>query len=164
MAIAALASMVPFSVNAWASDSFVRSQKEGSPSPAASYCLNIADKAADARIAWQVKRLNELEAKVKARIAELETRRDEVKVWIDRQNSLLESAEKSLVEVYSKMDADAAASQLAALDMRIAASVLHQLKPREAGAILDVMKTDTAADLVRMIASVSADRPPGSTQ
>jgi len=149
---------------ALASESTQGSDEDNTTKAANSYCLNIADKAADARIAWQMKRLNELQAKVETRISELEQRQSEVKSWIDRQQALLESAEKGLVEIYSTMDPDAAADQLAALDIRIAASVLHQLKPREAGAILDVMRTDRAAELVRMLASASAAPLAGSTQ
>lgn len=123
-------------------------------SAAAVYCLNIADKAADARLARQTARLDELEAQVESRIAVLEQRRDEARQWVERQESLLKAAEASLVEIYAKMDPEAAAGQLALLDARLAASVLHQLKAREASAILNVMKTDRAADLVRMLASV----------
>ena len=123
--------------------------------PAETYCLNITDQAADARLARQTRRLEELEAQVGERIALLEKRRDEAKQWVERQESLLKAAEASLVEIYAKMDPEAAAGQLATLDPRLAASVLHQLKPREASAILNVMKTDRAADLVRMLASVT---------
>ena len=36
------------------------------------YCANVAPSIAEARIAWQTKRLNELDAQIKQRIADLE--------------------------------------------------------------------------------------------
>lgn len=127
-------------------------------SPAARYCLNIADKAADARLALQTERLKQLEEKVTERIAVLEQRRDEVKAWVEKQEALLKAAEANLVEIYSKMDPEAAANQLASLDPGMAASVLHQLKPRDASGILDVMQTEKAALLVKILGAVSRDR------
>lgn len=138
-------------------------QTKDGESAAAVYCVNIADKAADARLARQTARLGELEAQVESRIAVLEQRRDEARQWVERQESLLKAAEASLVEIYARMDPEAAAGQLALLDTRLAASVLHQLKAREASAILNVMKTDRAADLVRMLASVRREKAKDTT-
>lgn len=124
-------------------------------SPAAVYCLNIADKAADARLARQMARLKEMEKQVEVRVVALEERRVQVQQWVERQEALLKAAESSLVEIYARMDPEAAAGQLASLDLRLSASILHQLKPREASAILNVMKTERAAELVRLLASVT---------
>lgn len=129
-------------------------------SPAGAYCLDIVDKAADARVARQAVRLKELEASLESRIRELEQRRDEVRQWVEQQKKLLEAAEAGLVAIYARMEPEAAAGQIALLDSRLAVSVLHQLKPREASAILNVMKAERAAELVRLliVAGRSEDR------
>lgn len=121
----------------------------------AEYCLNIADRAADARIAWQTEKLNMLFSDVEAKIRLLEDRRIEVQAWVEKQQQLMSAAEAGLVEIYAKMDPDAAASQLATLDTSLSSSVLRQLKPREASAILNEMKPDEAAPLIRILAAAT---------
>ena len=118
-----------------------------------SYCLNIADKAKDARIARQMAALKEVEIRVEAKIEQLDRRRDELKSWVEKRRSLQDAAEKSLVDIYATMDAEAAAEQMTRLDSRLASSVLHQLKPRIASSILNEMQPDQAAILVKIIAA-----------
>lgn len=131
-----------------------RSKDDGSV--IADYCLNIADKATDARIAWQTAQLNELMAQLDSRIALLDQRRAEVQKWVEQQQALLTAAETGLVEIYAKMDPEVAAAQLVTLDHHIASSLLRQLKPREASAILNEMRPEQAVPLVRMIAAATS--------
>ena len=119
------------------------------------YCLNISDKAKDARVARQTAALKEIEAEVEAKIKQLDQRRDELKSWIEKRRSLQDAAEKSLVEIYATMDVEAAAEQMTKLDARLASSVLHQLKPRLASGILNEMQPEQAAKLVKIIAAAS---------
>ncbi len=119
------------------------------------YCLNISDKAKEARVARQMAALKEIEIQVEAKIKELDERRGVLKSWVEKRKSLQEAAEKSLVEIYATMDAEAAAEQMTKLDSSLAASVLHQLKPRLASGILNEMEPDQAAKLVKIIASAS---------
>ena len=120
------------------------------------YCLNIADKAKDARIARQMAALKKMETQVEAKIKQLDQRSDELRSWVERRQSLQDAAEKSLVDIYATMDAEAAAEQLTKLDSRLASSVLHQLKPRIASSILNEMESDQAAKLVKIIAAAGA--------
>lgn len=119
------------------------------------YCLNIADKAKDARIARQMAALRKIEVRVEAKIKQLDRRSDELKSWVEKRRSLQDAAEKSLVDIYATMDAEAAAEQMTKLDSRLASSVLHQLKPRIASSILNEMQPDQAAKLVKIIAAAS---------
>lgn len=119
------------------------------------YCLNISDKAKDARAARQAAALGEMEAELESKIKELEQRREELQTWFEKQKGLQDAAERSLVDIYAAMDPEAAAKQLARLDPRLASSVLHQLKPRLASGILNEMKPEEAAKLVKIIAAAT---------
>lgn len=121
--------------------------------PVAEYCLNIADKATDARVAWQTESLEKLKAELEAKIAQLAARQTEVQGWVEKQQEILSAAEAGLVEIYAKMDPEVAAEQLATLDLRLASSLLRQLKPRAASTILNEMAPDRAALLVKSIAA-----------
>ena len=119
------------------------------------YCLNISDKAKDARVARQAAALKEMEAKLESKIRELEQRREQLQAWFEKQKGLQDAAERSLVDIYAAMDPEAAAGQLTRLDPRLASSVLHQLKPRLASGILNEMKPEEAAKLVKIIAAAT---------
>lgn len=116
------------------------------------YCTSISDLAAERRAARQASALKELQAKVESRIDELEQHTRGLAEVIQKREALRALAEKELVDIYSGVEAEAAAAQLERLDLPLASSVLRQLKPRQASAILNVMKPDLAAQLVRLIA------------
>jgi flagellar motility protein MotE (MotC chaperone) len=121
------------------------------------YCTNIAATAADARIAWQAKRLTELDVQIKQRIADLEAKRAEFQDWLSRREEALKKAEDGVVAIYSKMRPDAAALQLAAMDDRTAAAVLVKLNPRAASAILNEMSAERAARLTNAMSGPPAN-------
>ena len=125
------------------------------------YCGNIANFAADARIAWQMKRLDELQTQVKQRIAELEAKEAESKDWVAKREELMKKAEDGVVAIYAKMEPEAAAAQMGVLDEATAAAVLAKLKPGVSSAILNEMEPGKAAKLTNAmsgIASQAADR------
>ncbi|MGE0212595.1 MAG: MotE family protein [Parvibaculaceae bacterium] len=121
------------------------------------YCVNIADKAADARAAWQTKTISELEAKLDQRIKELEAKRVELEDWLKKRDEILARAGDQLVVIYSGMKPDAAALQLAALDDATAAGVIAKLKPRTASAILGEMEPGRAAQITKAIVQVNKE-------
>jgi len=129
------------------------------PSPGQQYCVNIADTAADARFAWQKKTLGEIEQELDRRIALLEQRAKEYREWLARRDEFARKAQGTLVEIYSKMRPDAAASQLAVMDEETAAAVLTKLKPRMASAILNEMPPGPAARLTTTIAGAAKVNP-----
>ena len=54
------------------------------------FCANVAPSIAEARIAWQTKRLGELDAEVKQRLADLEKAEASVQEWVAKRDALLE--------------------------------------------------------------------------
>ena len=63
------------------------------------YCLNITDKASEARTAWQSQNLKDLEVKLDTKISELEAKRIEVQGWVERQDAIGKAANAGLVEI-----------------------------------------------------------------
>ncbi len=118
----------------------------------ARYCGAVAPSAAEARLEYQFRRLTELEARLKDEVAALEKREAEARDWVDKRQELLKAASDDVVAIYAKMSADAAATQLAAMDETIASSVLVKLKPQAASAILNEMEAAKAARLTTLMA------------
>ncbi|MEH6718089.1 MAG: MotE family protein [Aurantimonas endophytica] len=124
------------------------------PAPATEveqYCLNIADKAQDARYSLQESRMKDLEAAISQQIDELEVKRADYETWLAERQRFLDSASQIVVDIYSQMKADAAAPQLANLDRDAAASVLVRLKSRQASDILSEMSPAVAAEIAKRI-------------
>lgn len=114
-------------------------------SDVAQFCTNIADAALDARVAWQQKGLEAAEAKLRQRIDELEAKRAEYEKWLKLREDFLKKAEENVVEIYSRMNPESAAQQIA--NMADAAAVLAKLRVRTASAILNEMEPARAAHL-----------------
>jgi flagellar motility protein MotE (MotC chaperone) len=135
-----------------ASGETVTTEQRGSD--AADFCKNMTDVALDARVAWQQKQLESSEAKLRERIAELEAKRSEYEKWLKLREDFLKKAEESVVEIYSRMDPDAAAQQIASMNDDTAAAVLAKLRVRNASAILNEMEPRRAAQLADTLAGM----------
>ena len=124
------------------------------------FCSNIANTAADARIAWQMKRLVDLDAQMKQKIVELEAKEVESKEWIDKRAELMKKADDGVIAIYAKMRPESAAAQMAILDEPTAAALIARLNPRVASAILNEMEAGKAAKLTSLISgnAATADR------
>ena len=122
-------------------------------SDASRFCASVAPSIAEARIAWQTKRLTELDAQVRQRIADLEKTETAARDWIARRDALMAAANDDVVAIFAKMQAEAAARQLSAMDERMAAAILGKLKPNAASAILDEMETERASRLVGVLSA-----------
>jgi flagellar motility protein MotE (MotC chaperone) len=118
----------------------------------ARYCGNLAPLAVEARIAYQTKRLVELEAQVKQRISDLEKQESEAHEWVTKREAMMKSASDDVVAIYAKMPAEPAASQISAMEDPIAAAILVKLAPKTAGAILGEMEAEKAAALTSLMA------------
>ena len=124
---------------------------------ASRYCANVAPSIVEARIAWQTRRLADLDGQIRQRIAELEKAEAAARDWIARRGELMSAARDDLVAIYAKMEPESAARQLAALDDRTAAAILGKLKPGAAGAILGEMEADRASRLAGLLGSASPE-------
>ncbi|MCK1736083.1 MotE family protein [Bradyrhizobium sp. 138] len=115
------------------------------------FCSNVADNAVDARLAWQLKELEKAESLLRERIAEVEAKRAEYERWMALRDDFLKKAEASVVEIYSRMKPEAAATQIAGMADETAAAVLAKLSPRSSSAIFNEMDTARAAHLADLL-------------
>ncbi|MBB4395228.1 MotE family protein [Bradyrhizobium sp. ERR14] len=115
------------------------------------FCSNVADLAVDARLAWQLKELEKAESLLRERIAEVEAKRVEYEKWMALRDDFLKKAEASVVEIYSRMKPEAAATQIAGMADETAAAVLAKLSPRNSSAIFNEMDTARAAHLADLL-------------
>ena len=115
------------------------------------FCSNVADPAVDARLAWQLKELDKAESLLRERIAEVEAKRAEYEKWMALRDDFLKKAEASVVEIYSRMKPEAAATQIAGMADETAAAVLAKLSPRSSSAIFNEMDTARAAHLADLL-------------
>ncbi|MBL8847767.1 MAG: MotE family protein [Hyphomicrobium zavarzinii] len=123
------------------------------------YCFNTADTAADARFAWQAKKIKEMEAELDKRAQLLESKTLEYKRWLERRDEFSRKAHEKLVGFYSRMRPDAAAVQLATLDEEMAAAVVTKLETKVASQIMGEMDPERAAKIATII-SGAAKVPP----
>ncbi len=111
------------------------------------FCTNNVSTAGAARVAWQAAKLEELDARLQQRIAELEAKRAEYEEWLHKRDEALKKARDEVVAIYSKMEPEAAANELAQMDDETAAALLSKLDTRSASAILGEMDPARAAHL-----------------
>ena len=119
------------------------------------FCANVAPSIAEARIAWQTKRLDELDSEVKQRLADLEKAEVSVQEWVAKRDALLKAASDDLVAIYARMQPENAAIQLSAMDDQTAAAILAKLKPSAAGAILNEMEAERASKLASFLSGAN---------
>ena len=122
---------------------------------ASRFCANVAPSIAEARIAWETKRLSELDAQVKQRLADLEKAEASVQEWVAKRDTILKAASDNLVAIYAKMQPETAAVQIAAMDDQMAAAILGKLKPNAAGAILNEMEAERASKLAAFLSGAA---------
>ena len=115
--------------------------------------------ASEARAAYQLRRLADLEEQVRDAVEKLEAKEYAARQWVTRRDEMMKAATEDVVAIYSKMTPEAAAPQLAAMQDSVAAAVLAKLNPRAASAILGEMDTERAARLATLIAgALPADK------
>jgi flagellar motility protein MotE (MotC chaperone) len=123
------------------------------------YCAALAPSAAEARAAYQLRRLTDLGEQVRDQVEKLEAKEAAAQEWVTKRETMMKSATDDVVAIYGKMAPDAAATELSAMDEGMAAAVLAKLKPKVASAILAEMEADKAAKLSTLIAgALGADR------
>jgi flagellar motility protein MotE (MotC chaperone) len=132
----------------------------GPQNDAERYCRNIADAAKEAKFEWQVKTISELEDALAKRTTELEAKRADVEAWLKKRQEFMALAEERLVDIYSKMRADAASAQIKELGPVTAAALLMKLQPRISSAILNEMPAADAAHLASLMVDAKASDTP----
>ena len=125
---------------------------------ASRFCANVTPSIAEARIAWETRRLNELDAQVKQRLADLEKAEASLQEWVAKRDANLKAASDDLVAIYAKMQPETAATQIAAMDDQMAAAILAKLKAGAAGAILNEMEAERASKLAAVLSGATGAR------
>src|ERR1700761_9409104 len=129
--VAALASVVAIAGAAAQDGLNSKPQDERSPdSEIARYCGALAPSASEARAAYELRRLADLERQVHDEVEKLEKKEASARAWVTKREDMMKGATEDVVAIYGKMPSDAAAAQLAAMDELIAAAVLSKLNPR----------------------------------
>ena len=125
----------------------------------ARYCAALGPSIVEARAAYQLRRLEDLEAQTREQVERLEAKEQEARAWVTKREQMMKAATDDVVGIYSKMAAESAAAKLSEMDERMAASVLAKLKPGTAAGILAEMATEKAAKLSTLIAgALPADK------
>jgi flagellar motility protein MotE (MotC chaperone) len=120
-------------------------------SAAEQYCFNTADSAADARFAWQAKKIQDMEAALDKKAQQLAAMTEDYKRWLARRDEFSRKAHEKLVAFYSRMRPDAAAVQLATLDEEMAAAVVMKLETKVASQVMGEMDPEQAAKIATVI-------------
>jgi flagellar motility protein MotE (MotC chaperone) len=161
VAIGALILAAALASHALAQNDAKQKSNAGAPEKSADggvarYCANVAPLAAEARIAWQTRRLTELEGQIRERIAELEKKEAEAREWVTKRETLMNLASEDVVAIYGKMEPEAAAAQLASMDDATAVAILSKLSTHAASAILNEMEAAKASKLTGVMSGAAA--------
>ncbi len=124
------------------------------------YCYNISDAARDARYARQKRQIHEMEKRLEKLLHKLERKRKEYETWVMRRKEITDRMTRSMLDVYAKMEPEAAAAQIAQMEYAVAVAILTGLKPQKASAILTEMDPKKAGRLVNAIVGVVAEAAP----
>ncbi|HVX37839.1 MAG TPA: MotE family protein [Hyphomicrobium sp.] len=124
-------------------------------SAAEQYCSSVIDAAAAAQIAQQTSNLEKARKELAERVALLDAKTAELKSWVKKRTDFTAHATDSLIEIYSKMKPDAAASQLASMDELTAAAITSKLPPKVSSLMLAEMDAKKAARLTAIIAGAA---------
>ncbi len=121
------------------------------------YCYNISDAARDARYALQKHKLEALEGRLNELLRKLEKRKREYMTWVLRRKEITGRMTRAMLDVYAKMEPEAAASQISRMEYAVAIAILTGLKPQKASAILTEMDPKKAGKLVNVIVGAVAE-------
>ncbi len=124
------------------------------------YCYNISDAALDARYARQKRQIREMEKRLRELLQKLEKKKKEYETWVMRRKEITDRMTRSMLDVYAKMEPEAAAAQIAQMEYAVAVAILTGLKPQKASAILTEMDPKKAGRLVNAIVGVVAEATP----
>jgi flagellar motility protein MotE (MotC chaperone) len=119
------------------------------------YCVNISDKAKEARYARIRAELEQTGREVDEKLGKLDAKLAEIRDYVDRREKFLENASGSLIEIFGTMRADAAAAQLSELDAISASAILMKLPAERASTIMNEMSPKQAAEIAQTLLAAS---------
>ncbi len=122
------------------------------------FCFNISDAARDARYARQKQQLKDMERKLRELLNKLEKKRAEYESWVLRRKEITDRMTRSMLNVYAKMEPEAAAAQISHMEYAVAVAILSGLGAQKASAILNEMDPRKAGMLVNAIVGAVAGK------
>jgi flagellar motility protein MotE (MotC chaperone) len=128
--------------------------------PPSDYCQNILKPAQEARYAFQLKTLEDLQMEIEAKLVLLDQKRLKNIAFESQKKEKMKVAQRQVVDIYSKMKPDIAAGQLELLDPETAVSILDQLKVKVSSSILNEMKGQSAAVITGLMAGAAKVQQP----
>jgi flagellar motility protein MotE (MotC chaperone) len=99
--------------------------------------------------------LDELAARLDAQRQELDLKIESLKQWIGQRDTFRKQARDHVVQLYARMSAEAASTQLSILEPAVASAIISRLEPRVASLILGEMEAGQAARISAMLATVA---------
>jgi flagellar motility protein MotE (MotC chaperone) len=124
-------------------------------SPAEQYCSSVLDAASAAQLAQQKAELEKAQQEVQNKVALLTAKTRELKHWMKKREDFSAQVTDALVQIYAKMDPDAAAAQLAAMNEFVAAAIMSKVPVKAASLIMAEMEAPKAARLSAVLASAA---------
>jgi flagellar motility protein MotE (MotC chaperone) len=124
------------------------------------YCVNISDKAKEARYARIRTELEQTGREIDEKLGKLDAKLAEVRDYVDRREKFLENARDSLIQIFGTMRADAAAAQLSELDAISASAILMKLPAERASTIMNEMSPKQAAEIAQTLIAASKGPKP----
>lgn len=124
------------------------------------YCVNISDKAKEARYARIRTELEQTGREIDEKLGKLDAKLAEIRDYVDRREKFLENARGALIEIFGTMRADAAAAQLSELDAISASAILMKLPAERASTIMNEMSPKQAAEIAQMLIAASKGPKP----
>jgi flagellar motility protein MotE (MotC chaperone) len=124
------------------------------------YCVNISDKAKEARYAHIRTELEQTGRDIDEKLGKLDAKLAEIRDYVDRREKFLENARGALIEIFGTMRADAAAAQLSELDAISASAILMKLPAERASTIMSEMSPKQAAEIAQTLIAASKGPKP----
>ncbi|MCA0432965.1 MAG: hypothetical protein LCH46_06845 [Proteobacteria bacterium] len=128
------------------------------PKPNDDFCSSFVDAAAEVRAANQKKQLDTIRADIEQKLAELTEKTQTLQTLIAERDAARAKVSESLLKIYSTVESEAAAQQMAKLDPNTAAELLIRLAPKKSGEILSIMEPAKAARLVALMSLRGQDK------
>ncbi|MEM7289376.1 MAG: MotE family protein [Pseudomonadota bacterium] len=115
------------------------------------YCVNIYDKAKEARHVVLMDRLQGMQSIVDEKLVEMNQRIVELRTWTEKREQFLSRAKDSLVEIFQTMRSDSAALQMTEMGPVMSAAIIAKLEPKFSSAILAEMEPGDAAKITLVL-------------
>lgn len=124
------------------------------PTSISGYCSQIHDTAKEARATVLSLRLAAAEAQIDEKLLQLAAQTKLLREWTTKRDTLLNSINDTIINIFLSMPSDAAAAQFKELGPMKSAVIIARLPPKKASAFLAEMAAADAARITSVLASI----------